>query len=170
MSILVFDRANSRLTLFDPEEAPLAGPFTAFNNVDSHSKGPWPIGTFAYQTYLAHAEVADPDTEYGKFGILVFSVPNRSGMGVHSGRENIPDGLGRVGPQHCTLGCIRTTDDAMQSLLAAIHGQALASITVLSAGAAPLASAAPQRQAPAKRRRSPKTKVATKSRRRKSRT
>src|SRR4030081_2592748 len=139
MSSLDFDRTNSRLTLLDRTGAPNAGPFVAHNNVDSHSKGPWPEGTFAYQTYLAHAEVADPDSEYGKFGILIFSVPNRVGMGVHSGREDIPDGLGRVGPQHCTLGCIRTTDEAMQAILAAIDGQSMTSITIRSAAAPQLA-------------------------------
>jgi hypothetical protein len=162
MSSLDFDRTNSRLRLLDQTGAPSAGPFVAYNNVDSHSKGPWPEGTFAYQTYLAHAEVADPDSEYGKFGILIFSVPDRIGMGVHSGREDIPDGLGRVGPQHCTLGCIRTTDEAMQAILAAMGNQAIASITVRTVAAPQLAMEAPRpsrtrRKKSAKSHRPPKS-------------
>src|SRR4051812_21207947 len=106
MSHLVFNRNAHKIQLFDHANTALTVQYTAFNLADSHSKGEWPDGTYVYVGYNAHGEVADPDSEYGSFGILVFNVPGRIGMGVHSGRATIPDGLGRVGPQHCTLGCI----------------------------------------------------------------
>jgi len=34
-------------------------------------------------------------------------------LGVHSGRRQVADGLGRVGAQHCTEGCIRVADEDM---------------------------------------------------------
>jgi len=96
------------------------GSFPAFNNTDSRSKGQWPEGTFARTHYNPHPE-SGADGAYGSNGIQVFSVNDangrmpdrqvqRPGMGVHSGRENTPDGLGRKGPEAATMGCIRTTD------------------------------------------------------------
>lgn len=130
MSHLDFDRVSQKIQLFDHFNVALTAPFAAFNLVDSRSRGPWPDGTYRYQGYNAHAEVADPDSEYGRHGILVFAVPGRSGMGVHSGRARIPDGLGRVGPQHCTLGCVRTTDEAMAAFVEAARRDPIESITV----------------------------------------
>jgi hypothetical protein len=130
MSTLEFDRAKCTITLLSSSGEVSSGPFEAYNNVDSHSKGPWPDGTYQYQTYVSHAELADPDSEYGSFGIFIFAVPQRTGMGVHSGREEVPDGLNRTGPQHCTLGCIRTTDEAMSEFLRVSSNDPLISITV----------------------------------------
>src|SRR5215475_12402474 len=105
MSEVQFDRSEHLIRLTGSAGGVLAGPFDAYNNVDSHSKGVWPDGTYPYIGYTAHSALSDPDSEYGADGILIFNVPGRIGMGVHSGRQSIPDGLGRVGPEHCTLGC-----------------------------------------------------------------
>src|ERR1051326_1944913 len=51
-------------------------------------------------------------------------------MGVHSGRRSIPDDLGRTGPAHCTLGCIRTTDEAMSAFLRTSANDAIHDISV----------------------------------------
>jgi hypothetical protein len=53
---------------------------------------------------------------YGSNGNYIFEVPGCVGCGVHSGRKNRPDGRGRRGPKHATNGCIRTTDDATDTI------------------------------------------------------
>jgi hypothetical protein len=130
MSRVEFDRSAHLVRLLGTDGNAVVGPFAAYNNVDSHSKGPWPDGSYSYIGYNAHSALADPDSEYGVHGILIFDVPNRLGMGVHSGRLSIPDGLGRSGPQHCTLGCIRTTDEAMAAFLRVIDGDPLQGIEI----------------------------------------
>jgi hypothetical protein len=110
--ILAFDKSAppSRALSFGGQT------WIAANNVDSHSNGPWPFGEFPL-VYYNDLAADGPKGAYGSFGILVFNVPGRSGMGIHSGRWQVPDGLGRSGPFHCTMGCIRTTDAVMQQLL-----------------------------------------------------
>lgn len=53
--------------------------------------------------------------EYGVRGIIHFNVPPHTGVGVHAGRRNVRDISSRrgKGPNFVTLGCIRTTDEAM---------------------------------------------------------
>jgi hypothetical protein len=130
MSRVEFDRSAHLVRLLSTSGDVLAGPFEAYNNVDSHSKGPWPDGSYSYVGYNSHSALSDPDSEYGVYGILIFDVPNRLGMGVHSGRRSIPDGLGREGPAHCTLGCIRTTDEAMAAFVRLVAGDSLQGISV----------------------------------------
>ena len=114
MSTLQFDRPSSLLIL-SATDGTLIGTWNAANFVDSRSNGPWPSGTYSFLYYLPHPE-DDAESAYGSNGIFIFRVPNRDGMGVHSGRATIPDGLGRVGYQHCTEGCIRTVDTATAQL------------------------------------------------------
>jgi hypothetical protein len=128
MSTLQFKRGLNELSL-TLANGDVLGPFDAANNVDSHSKGPWPAGTFDFDHYAPHPGDS-ADSAYGSHGIFIFSVPEREGMGVHSGRATVPDGLGRTGYRHCTYGCIRTTDDAMAQLLRANAMDAIASISV----------------------------------------
>lgn len=94
------------------------GSWPAYNNVDSRSKGIWPAGVF---TLTALVEVAGPDSELdGAFGphFLRFGeVEGREGMGIHAGRSNIPDGAGRRGPQHATMGCIRTWAQSLKEIV-----------------------------------------------------
>jgi hypothetical protein len=66
---------------------------------------------------------------YGRFGILRLH-PFRAdgtpheGVGVHSGRDN------SGGADHATMGCIRTTDAAMEAITQHIQSDPLDSITV----------------------------------------
>ena len=114
MSTLEFDRGRSTLTL-RARDGSESGTWTAFNNVDHHARGPWPPGEYGFEVWNTHADDS-PDSAYGSFGIAVFNVPDREGMGVHSGRAAMNDGLGRCGPEHCTMGCIRTSDEAMRAI------------------------------------------------------
>jgi hypothetical protein len=66
---------------------------------------------------------------YGRFGILRlqdFTVDGvqHEGVGVHSGRAD------RGAADHPTMGCIRTTDEAMQAITQHIQGDPLLTITV----------------------------------------
>ena len=113
MSTLTFDRANDRIFLRN-DFGEAIGDWEAMNNVDSHAK-PWPPGNYRFSHYKKHADDA-PNSSYGSVGIFVFAVPEREGMGVHSGRRTAKDGRGRIGPAHATMGCIRTTDEAMTGI------------------------------------------------------
>jgi hypothetical protein len=115
MSSLQFDRQAKELTLLNADGTTI-GTWKAANNVDSHSKGIWPDGEYDFERSKTHPDDA-PDSAYGSSGIFIFTVPGREDMGVHSGRESVPDGLGRRGFLHCTMGCVRTTDDAMAQLV-----------------------------------------------------
>jgi hypothetical protein len=115
MSKLEFSRQTLKLTLTAANNTRI-GSWDAANNVDTHSKGPWPDGLYVFDYYVPHPGDL-PSSAYGSHGIFIFDVPEREGMGVHSGREGVPDGLGRTGFQHCTMGCIRTTDEATAQLL-----------------------------------------------------
>ncbi len=127
MSRFTFSRASGTLTWSSADGFEMD--FDAMNNVDSHSHGPWPLGTFQFAWY-DKAAADGPDGAYGSYGVLIFSVPGRSGMGVHSGRHTVADGAGRVGIAHCTMGCIRTTDDAMAAIVGAFASDPPTEITV----------------------------------------
>jgi len=91
--------------------------FPARNVVDSGSRGKWPPGVYPYSGYNRHPE-RDANSDIGSHGIFIFDLSSRGryAMGVHSGQAN------RGGINHATMGCIRTTDDAMSSILAEIQG------------------------------------------------
>ncbi|MDG5817142.1 RHS repeat-associated core domain-containing protein, partial [Chitinispirillales bacterium ANBcel5] len=90
----------------------VAGSWNASNNASSTSNGRWPAGTYNYSYTVNHAG-AGRDSRLGDVANFVFEVPGRTGMGVHSGRENSTDGAGRSGWEHATLGCIRVTHETM---------------------------------------------------------
>ena len=125
MSYLKFDRKAGRLSLIYIRNDSKGHPhqfvardshWPAANNVDSRSRGPWPEGEFPFSYWVSHR--GDPPcSTYGSHGVLVFDVPGREGMGVHAGRLGVPDGRGRSGHKHATMGCIRTTEDAMEDIL-----------------------------------------------------
>lgn len=117
MSALHYDRATGRLFLSGGDTQPALLPWAAANFVDSKAVGPWPAGTFKFSGWDRHPGDG-PDSPFGTYGILIFVVPGRDGMGVHSGRARSPDQLGRVGISHCTFGCLRTTDQAMAAITA----------------------------------------------------
>jgi len=105
LSDVTYDRGGSTITIYD-NQGNQVGQYPAGNNTTSNSNGPWPNGTYDFSHYMPHPE-SGADGPYGSNGNFVFSVPGRSGMGIHSGRS---------GPQSKTQGCIRTTDDATKFL------------------------------------------------------
>jgi len=107
LSSMTFNRANGSLTLYD-KDGNVVAVCTAANNTTRSSNGPWPNGTYPFSSHNNHPP--DPNGPYGSYGIDVFDVPGRTGMGVHSGRAN------SGGPSHPTLGCVRTTDDCMKQI------------------------------------------------------
>jgi hypothetical protein len=127
MASLSFDRPSNRITLRAASGNEMAA-WEARNNVDSHFSH-WPPGTYAFSHFKTHADDA-PDSAYGSIGIFVFTVPGHVGLGVHSGRQDVPDGLQRSGPAHATNGCIRTTDKAMTAIKAAHDTDPLTQISV----------------------------------------
>jgi RHS repeat-associated protein len=108
LSSVIFNRANGTLTLLDKDGVVIMV-CDAANNTTRHSKGPWPNGTYPYLRHSEHP--VDPNGPFGSHGILLFNVRGRPGMGIHSGRAN------SGGPQHRTLGCVRTTDDCMRRIM-----------------------------------------------------
>jgi RHS repeat-associated protein len=114
LSGLLFCRNLGEIKLYDSAGKEI-GSYDAANNPDSRSNGQWPDGSYNYERPTTHAGDA-PNSEYGSFGNLIFTVPSRSDMGIHSGRQDKPDGRGRKGPEHATLGCIRTTDEGMKAI------------------------------------------------------
>ncbi|SFQ19572.1 RHS repeat-associated core domain-containing protein [Ralstonia sp. NFACC01] len=106
LSTIGYDGNSHNIVVTSGSGTPLAS-FPANNNTTATSNGPWPNGVFPFSHSNPHPE-SGVNGPYGSHGILVFNVPGRSGMGLHSGRAN-------SGAQdHPTLGCIRTTDEAMQ--------------------------------------------------------
>lgn len=124
--LLVFDRAASLLHILTANGA-LS--WRAENNAQRSSRGPWPVGVFEPEVLVqVGGEDANPSGTFGPVFVR-YSVPGRVGMGLHSGRRDDPDGLGRTGPGHATNGCIRTSDEATGELLRLVrhaagqHGQ-----------------------------------------------
>ena len=121
LSSLIFNRANNTLTLLD-KDGNVVIVCDAANNTTKSSKGPWPNRPYPYSRHNNHPP--DPNGPYGSYGIYIFGVPGRSGMGVHSGRAN------SGGPEHPTLGCVRTTDNCMQQISNTQATDPLKSITI----------------------------------------
>ncbi|WP_425480253.1 RHS repeat-associated core domain-containing protein [Dyella monticola] len=109
LSSLIFNPSIQTLTVVSGSGVALEN-FPAANNTQRNSIGPWQPGDYPYAYYNPHSGDG-PDSAYGSNGINVFDKPGCSGCGVHSGRENVMDALGRKDVYHATLGCIRTTDN-----------------------------------------------------------
>jgi RHS repeat-associated protein len=103
---LDFSRSSGTLTATN-QNGTVIGVYPAGNLTVRGSGGPWPDGTYSPSHYNRHPE-SGPTGAYGSNGIIVFGVNGRTGMGLHSGRS---------GPNSPTLGCVRTTDDAMGYLV-----------------------------------------------------
>jgi len=123
-SSLVYNSHTGYIALYSGEGV-LIGAWPAGNNVDSSSQGVWPEGVYTMLDQdAAHLHGEDGgDTRDGPYGTQgIFRAESfmdsdgdwRSGMGVHAGRENDEDGLGRSGVEYATMGCIRTTEEAME--------------------------------------------------------
>ena len=132
--ILVFDAAQEKLFVYRDVPISLSPvEWSAANNVQFGFK-PWPPGRYRFDQQVSHADDA-PDSAYGSFGSLRFIVPGRTGMEIHSGRATIPDGLQRVGFEHCTFGCIRTIDAAMKDLVLSIASDPIEWLVVVGKSA-----------------------------------
>lgn len=126
MSWLHFSRSKGQITLYggDPKTygpPHLLGIWPAHNRTAKKSKGAWPSGTWKWTHYNTHSEAgmmpACHPTTYGCFGIHVFDVKGRSGMGVHAGRTNGQDDV--LGWN--TMGCVRVPPNAMTKINS-VHG------------------------------------------------
>lgn len=83
----------------------------------------------ATHMHTLHPEDDTINGKYGTYGIVRFFVPGHEGIGVHSGRKNAIRNPGAI---HPTEGCIRTTEEAMQTIHELIHTDILNSITVIN--------------------------------------
>jgi len=125
---LVYNDTTGTLTIVN--EGGAEGSFPASNNAASTSAGPWPQGTFPFERYNPHPDrLASSNTGPDFFG---FSVPGRTDLGVHAGRVGICDLADRCGSEHATLGCIRTTPEAIDAIRS-LHtgGDPIQKITVI---------------------------------------
>jgi hypothetical protein len=114
MSILIYAEELKKLFAARVKGKSLEklGEWAAHNRTAEKSKGPWPNGVFHWWYFKEHPEEgympASLVDTYGGTGIHVFKVPERPGIGVHAGRSQNPNI-----PGWNTLGCIRTTSEAM---------------------------------------------------------
>ena len=114
LSDVAFDRMTNQI-VFTDQNGKVVGVYPAANNAQSRSRGSWAPGTYDYSYHAIHSDDA-PDSRYGSNGNYIFNVPGCIGCGIHSGRVDTPDALGRTGYQHATKGCIRTTDEATSKM------------------------------------------------------
>lgn len=115
MATLHFDGQAHLLTLLD-DEGKRVDSWVAYNNVDRHATLRFVPNRryFIQDRAVPFPHRANANGPYGSHGIIRFSVPGHPGIGVHSGRaasNHLP------GPEHPTMGCIRTSDAAMLALL-----------------------------------------------------
>ena len=142
MSKLKFDGVAHQVSLSDAA-GNTVGTWAAYNNVDSHATiRHVENGNYTVQDRTApHPHTASANGPYGLHGIIRFNVTGHPGIGVHAGRANARH---LPGPQHPTMGCIRTSDDAMSAIRGLMARDALTAVEVTNNNAA-LAHAACQR-------------------------
>lgn len=127
MSKLYYDGKAKILSLVASDASVRSWP--AANNAQKSSKGKWPNGTFPFVWHSPSKGGADSLT--GLYGNMIFDVPGREGMGVHSGRAGKTDLAGRQGVEFSTNGCIRTSDEAMEVITSVHKRDKVVSITVV---------------------------------------
>jgi hypothetical protein len=140
MAWLMFSRTISQLALYagtgvNGRGAKCLGHWKAHNEVTTGSKGCWPTGVYEWSHYNPHSK--EPgfgpgcfSTSNGCLGIHVFKVDDRSGMGVHAGRQKNDwrEPEARLGGR--TLGCIRTSEQAMYRINSTHNSDPLRAIVV----------------------------------------
>lgn len=128
MSRLVFNGATHQIMLLSNGQ--IVGSWPAYNNVDSHAT----LRHVEDGIYLVldkrapRKHLANANGPYGLHGIVRFYVAGHPGIGVHSGRafaRRAP------GPQHPTMGCIRTNDQAMHAIAKTMRTSPLTTIQVM---------------------------------------
>jgi hypothetical protein len=141
MSQLVFDGTDHTLTLLAKDGRQAGGPWPANNVVDRRAT----LRFVPNRTYsildrtqpFTHGSCTDrkgmvedsTDGAYGPYGIIRFrpfivTKVLHQGVGIHSGRAN------KGAQDYPTMGCIRTTDQAMSEITRYMGGDPLTSITV----------------------------------------
>ncbi|NHZ96617.1 L,D-transpeptidase family protein [Massilia sp. CCM 8734] len=128
MSTLVFNGATHQIHLYDSDTT-LIGSWEAYNNVArAATLTHLPNRSYTPQDRtIPHYHAPDPDSSIGSHGIVRFYVPGHQGIGVHSGRRHHP----RIpGPPHPTMGCIRTTDEAMAVIKEKMRTSPITSVRV----------------------------------------
>jgi hypothetical protein len=139
---LIFDGRTHQITLIG-SDGEAQGTWPAYNNVDRHAR----LTHLQNRTYTVgdrnapHRHAASADGPYGLHGIIRFDVPGHPGIGVHSGRANARH---LPGPAHPTMGCIRTSDEAMRTIVVFMRDSPVITIEVTNNGA-PMARAASSR-------------------------
>ena len=125
---LIFDGVSHSIALIDASGKVL-GTWPAYNNVDSHATlRALPNAGYSVEDRLKpHHHAADPNGPYGSYGIIRFHVQGHPGIGLHSGRANAKH---MPGAQHATMGCIRTTDLAMQKISGMMRTMHLTTVQV----------------------------------------
>ncbi|WP_084462330.1 L,D-transpeptidase [Bradyrhizobium sp. WSM1417] len=134
MSKLIYHGTTHQIELRDDKGASL-GSWAAYNNIDSafaksnyHSARHLDNGSYKVaDTTEPYPHAADSNGPYGSHGIIRFNYPGHPGVGLHSGRA---DATNMPGPQHATHGCIRTTDEAMETIAGIIKNDPLTTIAV----------------------------------------
>jgi hypothetical protein len=133
MSSLSFNGNDQTITLFDAQGNQL-GAWPANNVVDRTATMRFVpnqdydiVDRNAPHTHGGEADT--PNGPYGSFGIIRFEGfwadgVHHDGVGLHSGRAD------RGGADHATMGCIRTSDGAMQAISQHIATDPLTTITV----------------------------------------
>lgn len=143
MSRLVFNGVMHQIALLSNGQ--LVGRWPAYNNVDPHATlrhvddGIYVV--LDKRTPRKH--LANANGPYGLHGIVRFHVAGHPGIGVHSGRafaRRMP------GPQHPTMGCIRTNDEAMRVIVKTMKTSPLTTVQVMCNGADSAHSASIQNQ------------------------
>ncbi|EHN8905995.1 hypothetical protein L8P92_14400 [Enterobacter asburiae] len=129
MARLTFDGCAHTLSLLGSDGS-IVDKWTAYNNVDRRATFKHiSNGTYQIQDKSKpHLHPGDSeDGSYGTYGIIRFSYPGHPGVGVHSGQAHSPY---KPGPEHPTMGCIRTTDEAMKKIKEHMAKSSLSTITV----------------------------------------
>jgi hypothetical protein len=137
MADLIFDGNAHTITLRD-RTGRIVGTWPANNRTDSRATLRFvPNGNYTVQDSVApnrHGAEDSTSGQYGTRGIVRFNVPGHDGVGVHAGRQGVPDLTPerRAGPDHVTEGCIRTTEEAMGAIVDAMRGGSLTNIQVVN--------------------------------------
>lgn len=130
MASLMYDGFRHELSLLDNTNQ-VVGSWLAYNNVDSRATIKH-IRNGIYQVVdriAPHYHLPNPNGPYGSYGIIRFTVPGHPGIGVHSGRLNAKY---KPGPLHATMGCIRTTDEAMRQIKTYMVKSPLTTIKIIN--------------------------------------
>jgi hypothetical protein len=137
MADLTFDGTAHTVALTD-RTGKVIGTWHANNRTAYDAKLRFiPNGTYRVQdsrTPNLHGTHPSVNGPYGTQGIVRFGVPGHDGVGIHAGRQTLPDRTSQhgSGPDHVTYGCVRTTEEAMRAIANTMRGDPLTTIRVIN--------------------------------------